>query len=145
MGSGNGLLPVGTKPLSEPHSSTWAQVMASCLSVPNHYLNHTVQHGLRYWLVACRYQTIIWTTRFNMGSGNGFLPVGMISFLHDQPWISPWIKSIFNELDITITWSHHNCLVIVTSPAERKPSEWDTGTMSKARRLFSHLWIRNVM
>ena len=23
-------------------------------------------------------------------------------FLHDQPWISPWIKSISNELDITI-------------------------------------------
>ena len=23
-------------------------------------------------------------------------------FLHDWPWISPWIKSIFNELDITI-------------------------------------------
>ena len=22
-------------------------------------------------------------------------------FLHDRPWISPWIKSIFNELDIT--------------------------------------------
>ena len=22
-------------------------------------------------------------------------------FLHDWPWISPWIKSIFNELDIT--------------------------------------------
>ena len=23
-------------------------------------------------------------------------------FLHDRPWILPWIKSIFNELDITI-------------------------------------------
>ena len=23
------------------------------------------------------------------------------SFLHDRPWISPWIKSISNELDIT--------------------------------------------
>ena len=23
-------------------------------------------------------------------------------FLHDRPWISPWIKSISNELDITI-------------------------------------------
>ena len=25
-----------------------------------------------------------------------------IYFLHDRPWISPWIKSISNELDITI-------------------------------------------
>ena len=24
-----------------------------------------------------------------------------IFFLHDRPWISPWIKSIFNKLDIT--------------------------------------------
>ena len=24
------------------------------------------------------------------------------AFLHDRPWISPWIKSISNELDITI-------------------------------------------
>ena len=29
--------------------------------------------------------------------------IGIIncSFLHDRPWISPWIKPIFNELDIT--------------------------------------------
>ena len=25
-----------------------------------------------------------------------------VYFLHDRLWISPWIKSIFNELDITI-------------------------------------------
>ena len=33
------------------------------------------------------------------------------ALLHDRPWI----KSISNELDITFTCSHHNCLVIVTS------------------------------
>ena len=34
-------------------------------------------------------------------------------FSHDRSWIPPWIKSITNELDVT--WSRHNCLVIVTS------------------------------
>ena len=33
-------------------------------------------------------------------------------FLHDRPWISPWIKSISNELDINI-----HVIVIVTSSA----------------------------
>ena len=28
--------------------------------------------------------------------------VQLTSFLHDRPWISPWIKSISNELEITI-------------------------------------------
>ena len=27
---------------------------------------------------------------------------GYYGFLHDRPWISPWIKSISNELDMTI-------------------------------------------
>ena len=55
-------------------------------------------------------------------------------FLHDRPWISPWIKSISNELDITIheiaSQLSHYCDVIsnrlrrhVTSSAERRPSE----------------------
>ena len=46
-----------------------------------------------------------------------------ILFLHERPWISPWIKSISNELDITIrvtiVWSlgrHQNS--ISTSSAE---------------------------
>ena len=36
----------------------------------------------------------------------GFILVGLdmdkLSFLHDRPWISPWIKSISKELDIII-------------------------------------------
>ena len=39
------------------------------------------------------------------------------NFLHDPPWISPWIKSISNELDITFHVIDQNCLVIVTSSA----------------------------
>ena len=36
------------------------------------------------------------------------LVVRLCVFLHDRPWISPWIKSISNELDITIhmIWSY---------------------------------------
>ena len=30
------------------------------------------------------------------------LSLPFVSFLHDRPWISPWIKTIFNELNITI-------------------------------------------
>ena len=52
-----------------------------------------------------------------------------MNFLHDRPWISPWIKSKPN-----LTWSRHNCLIIVTSSAECKPSEWDTGSMCEDRR-----------
>ena len=29
--------------------------------------------------------------------------------------------------------------------AERRPSEWDTGTMCKDRRFYCHLWIRYVV
>ena len=75
-------------------------------------------------------------------------------FLHDQPWISPWIKSISNELDTTIShdritigwslWCHQQSIVLMSS-VERKPSEWDMGTMCKARRFYSHLWIRHVV
>ena len=43
------------------------------------------------------------------------------TFFHDRPWISPWIKSISNELDIT-------CHVFASS-AECKASEWDMGMM----------------
>ena len=40
------------------------------------------------------------------------ITVGCFSFLHDWPWISPWIKSISNELDISChvfasQWSGH--------------------------------------
>ena len=33
---------------------------------------------------------------------------------------------------------------IVTSSAERRPSEWNTGTMCKDRRFYRHLWIRYI-
>ena len=37
------------------------------------------------------------------------------------------------------SWRHQQS--IVTSSAERKPSEWDTGMMCEAHRFYSHLWI----
>ena len=71
-------------------------------------------------------------------------------FLHDRPWISQWIKSIFNELNTTIhviaSQLSGHCDVsgqqlIVTSSAERKHSEWQMGTVCKDRRFYRHLWI----
>ena len=57
-------------------------------------------------------------------------------FLQDRLWISPWIKSISNELDIIIrvtivwpSWHHHQAIVM--SSTELKQREWDTGMMCK--------------
>ena len=55
-------------------------------------------------------------------------------FLHDQPWISPWIKIMSNELDIIIhviasQLSIHCQQLIVMSSAENKLSKWDTRMM----------------
>ena len=33
----------------------------------------------------------------------------------------------------------------MASSAERKPREWDTGTMCKNRRFYRHSWIRYVV
>ena len=45
----------------------------------------------------------------------------------------------------TIVWSlWRNQQSIVTPPAERKPSEWDTGMMCKDRRFYCHIWIRYI-
>ena len=71
------------------------------------------------------------------------------SFLHDRPWILPWIKSISNELDITIhviaSQLSCYCEVISTRSAEQKPSERGTGTMCKDRRFYRHLLLRYVV
>ena len=59
------------------------------------------------------------------------------------PWISPWIKSISYELDITVhmiasqLWHHQQSIVM--SSAEWKSSEWDMGTMCKDRPLSSFM------
>ena len=76
-----------------------------------------------------------------------------IFFLHDRPWISPWMKSTSNELDIIIHViasqlpGHQQS--IVTSSAERKPNEWGTGSMSEDRRfnviLSSLCRVRNIV
>ena len=84
---------------------------------------------------------------YHIGSMNGWLLSGWslktmayainLAFLHDRPWISTWIKSISDELDITIhvmasqfsrycdvisnrLWRHH-----------RRPKERHTATMCK--------------
>ena len=61
------------------------------------------------------------------------LSIVFFYFLHDRPWISLWIKSISNELDITIhlsivlsLWRHQQS--IVTSSAE-----WRSSVLSSFR------------
>ena len=64
----------------------------------------------------------------------------MLYFWHDRLWISPWMKLIYNELDITFhvlvsqlsrhiiaLWRHQQ--YIISSSTERKHSEWDTKLM----------------
>ena len=83
-----------------------------------------------------------------------FLSCGMVNLLllHDRPWISPWIKSISNELDIPIHGIASQCLVIMTSSAidcdvissiqtERVRHAIDVRRSS----FYSHLWIRSVV
>ena len=61
-------------------------------------------------------------------------------FLHEQPWISLWISNI---TIVSLLWRYQKS--IVTSSAERRPSEWDTGMMCKDHCFYRHLCIRYVM
>ena len=63
-------------------------------------------HWSRYWLLIClaprqypsrRRLMTNWIIRTKLQWN--------LIFLRDWPWISPWIKSISNELDIAIVWS----------------------------------------
>ena len=66
-------------------------------------------------------------------------------FLHNRLWISPWIKSISNELDITPhLHTQHNCQVncdVITSVAQsnvtsssgHKQNKWGMMSMSENR------------
>ena len=62
-------------------------------------------------------------------------------------WWSPARNRYHDSRDrITIApllWRHQKSIVV--SSAERRPSEWDTGTMCKDRRFYRHLWIRYVV
>ena len=66
--------------------------------------------------------------RYGLYSRFGGRPI--MAFLHDRPWISPWIKSISNELDVICHVFASYCLVIVTS------SPIDCDVISKTRVLF---------
>ena len=72
--------------------------------------------------------------------------VVIIDFFARPASVSPSIKSISNELDIAVhefaskrwsLWRHEQ--LAVTSSAERKPSEWDTGSMCEDRVFFSSI------
>ena len=70
-------------------------------------VNPTVEvHFPQYWIFVMDYWQLY----------TAILLMHNLAFLHDRPWISPWIKSISNEISFS-TWSRHNCLVIVTSSA----------------------------
>ena len=101
---------------------------------------------------------IYWNIEHFLETGHRCMPQDLTddkTFLHDRLWISLWIKSISNELDITIhliasqlsghvaLWHHQQS--IVTSSAEWKPSKGDTGRMCKDRRFYHDLWIRYVL
>ena len=74
-------------------------------------------------------------------------------FLHDRPWISSWIKTISNELDIIIqaiaSQLSSHCDVISNrlwcQQQNCKRSEWDTGSMCQDNCFYHHLWNRYVV
>ena len=77
----------------------------------------------------------------------------ILMFLHDQPWISPWIKSMSNDLDIIIhvIASQLFCHCVVISNwlwRHRQNENWACVTHRRCvqdRRFYRHLWIRYVV
>ena len=73
------------------------------------------------------------------------------TLLHDRPWISPWIKSISSELDVTFHVHQVNCGVItsvvqsiVISSLECKQIVWGISVWMCENRLFDrHSWAHH--
>ena len=72
-----------------------------------HLINLLSKHSRGWWFETLSH--LLW--RHCNGT-----EVSKREFLHDRPWISPWIKSISNELDITchvfVSQLHGHCDVI---------------------------------
>ena len=74
-------------------------------------------------------------------------------FLHDRSWISPWIKSIYNELDIAIhviasQLSGHYDVISNRLWRHWRNKNWareTPGRYSLHRRFYRHLWNRYVV
>ena len=64
-------------------------------------------------------------------------------YLHDGPWLSPWMNSRDRVTIVSLLGLYKQS--IVSSQAEGRPREWDTGTMCKDRRINCLLWIRCVL
>ena len=107
---------------------------------------------------SCRAQTCIYPEKRNfeifcavpMRPSSSWHPTIMrrnTHFLHDRPWISPWIKSISNELGITIHMiaSELSRYCDVVNNGLWRPRELDTGTICKDCRFCRHIWIRYVV
>ena len=88
------------------------------------------------------------TNQFDIG------PADALIMLLTRPVVNIAVNKIdilrvryhFSRDRVTIVWSlwRHQQSIVTTS-AERKSSEWDTGTMCKDRRFSRHLWIRYVV
>ena len=75
--------------------------MVCCPSTFTNYVNYNSVTGKIFlWgliaSVTCIYR--LFSQGFVTAQGQA---IRYYSFLHDRPWMSPWIKSISNELDIT--------------------------------------------
>ena len=67
---------------------TWAQKRCCCQWM----VENTYTRGLSYFITSVFMVQNVYCTAM----------MSMCNYLHNRPWISPWIKSISNELDITI-------------------------------------------
>ena len=122
--------------------SAWYVTSIHCLFFVSGHVRYFVGHVDRVYTIKRA-----WPMIFHVINNTSDVSDHVI-FLNDPPWI----KSTSNELGIIFTW--HIKIVwllwrhlqsIVTSSAERKPSEWSTGSTCEIHVLYRHLWNRNML
>ena len=121
---------------------TW--LVCNCLCALLHALvNNFVTTKTRHCMVG---RTQPWR-RHSITAGDS---PGYGNFLHDRPWISPWIKSISNELDITIhviaPQSSGHCDVIRNWLWHHQQNEnWASETRGRCGKIVAFIVIMDYL
>ena len=106
----------------QPRSILWL-LAPSLLTSPGHQLP-------KYWL--CQMGEFFAATGKRSSTPSLFWEMyGHAHFVNDWPWISPWIKSVYKELDICVI--HVGLRNALRNQLRRKHSEWDTESMGEYR------------
>ena len=117
-----------------PHKGQWRGALIFLWSAPEQTFEQSIKTAVIWDTIAIIVTSLYWRAKSP-------------HFVHDWPWLWPWIKSISNKLNIAFRvrasqllrhvmylWRHQ--LSTMTSLAERNPSEWKTGLICKDRNFF---------